>query len=142
MFASCRFRNWFDQILRLERRQDRARPLVARGTQIGEARQRGAGFGHLRDLGVEHLDTLARKAAHPRAVVAGLQRQQFADLVKREARALRRADKSQPSEVVLAITSDPAAPAVAAAARGRIEQAAALIIAYRDRKSTRLNSSH
>ena len=43
------------ELLALEASDDRARVRSL-------ARQRGAGFGHLRDLGVKHLDPLARLA--------------------------------------------------------------------------------
>src|SRR3546814_9322572 len=57
------------------------------------------------------------------------QREQVADFIEREASPLRRADEAQPTQVRRAIASHPAAPAVAAAARRGVHQAAALVIA-------------
>src|SRR3546814_1211937 len=120
----------------LERRQDRTWPLAARRAGVLQAREGGARLCHLRDFFVEGGDPLAREGADAGPIVAFPQREQVADFIEREASPLRRADEAQPTQVRRAIASHPAAPAVAAAARRGVHQAAALVIADRSEEHT------
>ncbi len=76
---------------------------------IRQARQRRAGFRHLRYLLVEHVDPLPRKAAHAHPVVAFLQREQLGDFFEGEARRLRRANELQAAQIIFVIAAHPAA---------------------------------
>src|SRR3546814_17862354 len=98
---------------------------------MSRMRQCGARGGHFRDFHVERFDALLGERANPRAVVLRLEFQQFAAFLQRKTRRLRRADEFNTATVILIIAANPAAPAVAAAARVRIDHAAAVDIAYR-----------
>ena len=75
--------------LGFKRRQYRTRPLVAGRALIGKAGERRTRFAQLSDFFVQQFDPLMGQRKHLGAVVAFLKREQFSNLVKREARRLR-----------------------------------------------------
>ncbi len=75
--------------------KDRAGAVLAHRTGLCQPAQRGAGGLQFGDPAIERGETVGSQHAGPGAVVRRVQAQEFADLLQREARRLRRADEAQ-----------------------------------------------
>lgn len=95
---------------------------------MSETAQRGAYALKLLDFGVQRSNPFAGKLACAGAIIGRIKRQQLADLLEREARALCRPDEAQPANIFWAISTNAASRSGVVGSVGRIEKAAALVV--------------
>ena len=94
-----------------KRSDDRAWAFVARRTCVGKMRQCFSCALQFSNARIERRYPLARQHTHLRPVSARIKVEQPLDLFKREARTLRRFDKTQPLCFVWAVAADAAVDA-------------------------------
>src|SRR3546814_14729438 len=109
----------------MKRREDRAWAVIRRGTFARESLQRRPRARQFRNLRIERADLVTRQFARPRAIAAGIERDQLGDLVQREPRRLRLPNEAQPAHVLHAVAAN------ARSTPRRPPQPPALVIAHR-----------
>lgn len=88
--------------------EDGAGPRAFGLTAIGEPAERGPRRLKLRNPTVERRDACLRHLPRTRAVVGGIEREQFPDLLQREARSLCGPYEPEPAKIVRVVPTYPA----------------------------------